>query len=67
MNKYNMKKLKEIKNPLHIFEPSCKIPRKMPPEIVDYYTKKLDKNSSYDVKVKLKIGAQVLLIKNLHI
>ena len=49
MNKYNKKKLKEIKKPLHIFEPSCKIPRKMPPEIVDYYTKKLDQDSSYDV------------------
>lgn len=66
MNKYNKKKLEEIKKPLHIFEPSCKIPRKMPPEIVDYYIKKLDQDSSYDVKVKLKIGAQVLLIKNLH-
>ena len=66
MNKYNNNKLNEIKKKEHIFKTQSRIPRKMPPEIVKYYEKKLDKTSSYNKKVKLKTGAQVLLIKNLH-
>lgn len=60
----NSKQLSKLDGPEHIFTATSAVPPRVPKEMADYLIEKLDKDAPYEVELKLKERAQVMLITN---
>jgi ATP-dependent DNA helicase PIF1 len=66
VNTINENQLAKLTGEEHVFEATTESPAKMTPDIVEMLVDKLDRDAPYEVRLRLKVRAQVMLLKQLY-
>ena len=64
VNAINENKLAKLPGEEHAFKATTTAPARMPAQAVQWAVEKLDRDASYEPVLRLKLGAQVMLLKN---
>ena len=65
VNAINDNQLATLAGEEHVFQATTKAPARMPAQAVQWAVEKLDRDASYEVSLKLKVRAQVMLLKQM--
>ena len=66
VNTINENQLAKLAGEEHVFEATTESPDKMTPDIVEMLVEKLDRDAPYERRLRLKVRAQVMLLKQLY-
>jgi len=66
VNTINENQLAKLTGEEKVFEATTEIPKKMTPDIAEMLVEKLDRDAPYEVRLRLKVRAQVMLLKQLY-
>ena len=65
VNTINETQLKKLPGEERVFEPTTEVPAGMGADVAQMLTEKLDKDAPYETKLRLKEGAQVMLLRQI--
>jgi len=66
VNTINENQLAKLTGEEKVFEATTDSPAKMSPDVVEMLVEKLDRDAPYEVRLRLKVRAQVMLLKQLY-